>query len=89
MTVLLITYDISGNTNRSEILEKIKIKFPNSVGLSESSYAVSTTDAIENIRQYFSPYIRRGDKLYVITLTKPWGGHGEDDVKDWLNQYLP
>ena len=85
--VLLITYDISDNTNRSLVVKEIG-KFPN-VMLSESSYAIRTNKTPTAIFSKFKNLICKKDHFYVINLRKPFDGQGYEYVNDWLDEHLP
>lgn len=87
MTVLLVTYDLTPATsakNHGNILEAIKQE-GNWARLSESSYAIhTTTTSPTQLYERVKPYIVAGDKLLVITLSKPYMGQHSKEVVDWL-----
>jgi len=89
MAVYCITYDLnSPGQNHSKLLEFIKKNF-SWARLSESSYAVSSPQGPQNIFNMLSSLLDNNDTLYVITMKKPFFGHGPKDVNDWLNKNLP
>ena len=86
MAVLLVTYDLTPQTsatNHEKILEVIK-QDSNWARLSESSYAVLTTATPMALYERFKPLIGSGDKLLVMTMTKPYMGQHSKEVVDWL-----
>lgn len=88
MTVYLVTYDLNKETTRPPVLEKVK-SFPSWAKLSESSYAIDTAWTAQQVYEYFKPLIDANDRIYVITLRKPWMGFGLKDVNEWLDSHLP
>ncbi len=89
MSVLLITYDLNNETKRPPIVAKIKELYPAWARLSESSYAVSTSDEPKTVYDKLSPMLDSNDNLLVITLSTPWWGqHRKQDVIDWLKGSL-
>jgi len=87
MAVKLITYDLnSPGQNHKAVLEKIKTYAW--ARLSESSYAVDSTDTASGLYQKFKPLLDRNDTFLVIPLSKPFAGRATQDVLDWLNARL-
>ena len=86
MSVLLLTYDLNRETKRPPIVEEVKkTAFAK---LSESSYAIDTNETVAQVYRRFSRHIDDNDALYVITLNRPWTGHGPADVNRWLSNRL-
>ncbi len=87
MAVYLVTYDLHkpGN-NYTEILEQIK-KY-GWAKLSESSYAISTTETATAAYKRIHAKVDANDTLYVISLRTPWNGRGPKAVNDWLDKNL-
>lgn len=87
MAVLLVTYDLnSPGQKRERLLETIK-QYPWAM-LSESSYAIKTTNSPRSIYDSFAALLDSNDNLYVLTLTAPYWGRGPKDVNDWLASNL-
>ncbi len=88
MAVRLITYDLNNpGQNHSKILTKIKA-FSAWAKLSESSYAVETSESPQSIYSAFSPLLDQNDDFLVITLTSPLAGQASQKVIDWLQRRL-
>ena len=88
MAVLLITYDLpKKGQNYEGILGTIR-KYPNTQ-LSESSYAIDTTETHLDIFKKLQSSMDSNDRLYVVNLTKPVTGHGKKNVNEWLEEHLP
>jgi len=82
MSVYLVTYDLNRETKRPPIVEEVKkTAFAK---LSESSYAIDTSETVAQVKRRFSQHIDDNDTLYVISLSRPWTGHGPADVNRWL-----
>ena len=88
MGVFIITYDVSNDDKRDDLLASIR-KLKQQVKLSESSYATDTNLSEDKLYNRFSKFIGKGDRLYIIALTQPWQGIGLQSVEDWLEEHLP
>ncbi len=87
IAALLITYDL--NTPGQDYADFYKIiKTYPWAKLSESSYAVSTTDAPAVVFDKLFPHIDNNDRLFVILLQQGWKGKGPQDIYDWLRNHL-
>lgn len=88
MAVYLVTYDLHkpGN-NYEEVLEQIK-KSSGWAMLSESSYAISTSETVEAAYKRIHAKMDENDTLYIISLRNPWTGRGPKKVNDWLQANL-
>lgn len=86
MAVLLVTYDLNKEqgkrTDYTELLSAIK-KYA-WARLSESSYAIETSETPKQIYDKLKPHTDPNDYLLVITLTRPWHGSQSRTVLDWL-----
>lgn len=87
MAIYLITYDLNKETKRPDILSEVKTK--DWVKLSESSYAIDTTETVAAVYNRLAKHIDADDCLYVIPLKKPCFGFGYMVVNDWLDARLP
>lgn len=89
MAVYLVTYDLHNpGKNYKEILEQIKAS-PGWAQLSESSYAISTSETVEQAYTRIHVKAEDNDTMYIVTLRKPWMGRGPKAVNDWLEKHLP
>ena len=89
MAVRLITYDLSKEITSDDYAEILDyIKSHAWARLSESSYAIETTETPEAIYQELSKHLDTNDSLLVLTLTSPWDGRANKAVIDWLKQRL-
>jgi hypothetical protein len=86
MTVHLIAYDLNREVVRPNITAEVKKTAW--AKLSESSYAVDTTETPAEVYARFKPLLDSDDNLYVTTLKKPYHGWGPPAVIDWLDQRL-
>lgn len=83
MAVLLVTYDLDKpGQDYTDVLNTIK-SYP-WARLSESCYAIETSESPRSIFTKLTKYLDSNDQLYVITLTRPWSGRGPNDVNQWL-----
>lgn len=88
MTVRIITYDLNRpGQNHAEVLKKIKDDYV-WARLSESSYAVETSQQPSTIFEAFKPLLDQNDTFLVLTLTSPWAGRADQEVLDWLRKRL-
>ena len=85
--VLLITYDVSDDDKRIELLDEIWA-LGTCRRLSESSYAVKTTLRVGFIWKKLKPIIDDDDNLYVIRLRRPVIGQGSPNHLQWLRSNL-
>lgn len=87
MSVYLVTYDLKKpGQDYSDVLKTIKSY--SWARLSESSYAIKTTETADSIEQKIRQNTDSNDNVYVIALHLPWAGYGPQDVNKWLNDNL-
>lgn len=87
MAVYIVTYDLNKETKRPDIVGEIK-KYGSWAKLSESSYAISTSETVAAVYGKMQKHLDQNDNLYVITLKRPYTGFGQKDVNDWLASNL-
>ncbi|MDD9745515.1 MULTISPECIES: hypothetical protein [Marinovum] len=87
MAVYIVTYDLNNETKRPPLLEDIK-SYSAWAKLSESSYAISTTESTTDVYNALKKHIDSDDRIYIITLKKPWSGFGSKQVNEWLDNNL-
>lgn len=89
MKIYLVTYDLHVRGQKyTELLDKIKESGMWAM-LSESSYAIGTEKAPQQLYDYLKTSLDSNDQLYIITLTKPYTGFGTEEVNNWLEKHLP
>ncbi|HEX5736123.1 MAG TPA: hypothetical protein VF131_25065 [Blastocatellia bacterium] len=91
MSVLLVTYDLNAEKKKKDGYEgfyKVIKSYP-WARLSESSYAIDTTDSVSTVYSKLRDHMDANDHVYIITLKKPYQGFGPKDVNDWLESRLP
>lgn len=88
MTVLLVAYDLNNEIHRPNITKKLKEGYPSWAKLSESSYAISTSNTPAEVVEFLRPMIDKDDNIYVITLKRPHSGWGPKVVNEWLEKNL-
>lgn len=88
MAVLLIAYDLNKETKRPPIVKTIKEKWSWAM-LSESSYAIETSESPETVFNKLNHMIDENDRLYVINLRSPYRSWGKKGVNKWLDENLP
>lgn len=86
MAIYVVAYDLNKETKRPNITGEVKKTAY--AKLSESSYAIDTTETPEQVHARFKPHLDANDDFYVLTLKKPWTGYGPKDVIAWLQQRL-
>jgi hypothetical protein len=84
---MLITYDLNRETVRPNIVGAIKA-LGSWAKLSESSYAVNVSMTVEQVYGTLKPLLDANDRMYIVTLKKPWAGYGPKEVNDWLDSNL-
>jgi len=87
MAVLLVTYDLRKPGQDYDDLYKAIKSYP-WARLSESSYAVDTTEPPDTLFRELRNHMDSNDQLYIINLTRPYSGFGPQDVNNWLEQHL-
>jgi hypothetical protein len=87
MSILLVTYDLNKAGQDYEGFYKI-IKSYAYAKLSESSYAVQTDESSAKLYEKLFSHIDKNDRLYIITLKKPYSCFGLPDVNNWLDKNL-
>ncbi len=86
MATYTVTYDLNKEVKRPKIVEETKKTIW--AKLSESSYAISTTETVNQVYARLSGFLDGNDNLYVITLSRPYTGFGQQDVNSWLAKQL-
>lgn len=89
MAVYLVTYDLRSETQRPPIVKELKEAYPAWCYLSESSYAVSTNQTVDQVYEFFRKFTDDNDYLLIIPLKQKYRGWVTQDVHDWLNRNLP
>jgi len=88
MAIRLITYDLrKPGQDYKDFLKTVKEY--SWARLSESSYAVDTSETPKTIYEKLRPYMDENDYLMVMTLTTPYMGYNLQTVIDWLTKHLP
>lgn len=87
MAVRLITYDLNRTGQNYDGFMKV-IKNYTWARLSESSYAVDTSDTPEMIYKKLEPYVDSNDYVVVITLEANWWAYHTQEILDWLREHL-
>jgi sugar-specific transcriptional regulator TrmB len=87
MSLLLVTYELnkSGQFN-SDLINEIN-NYSN-VRLSDTSYAIITDKSPSRVCGELKQYIDANDKIFVISLKRPFDGYGSDEINDWLRKTL-
>lgn len=91
MAVLLFTYDLNKERQKKgdyDGLYEVRNSY-DYVKLSESSYALHTTNSPEFVYNQVKRYLDSNDTLYVINLRHPIAGQGEEAVNAWLQSRIP
>lgn len=87
MSVFIVAYDLNREVVRPNIVAEIKKK--PWARLSESSYAIETSETAGQVFTRLRKFIDQNDNIYVIPLVGPYAGFGPKDVNDWLTSNLP
>ncbi|MBI5034515.1 MAG: hypothetical protein HZB51_28665 [Chloroflexi bacterium] len=88
MSVLLVTYDLKKPGQDYADFLKVIRDYPYA-RLSESSYAIATTESPTAVYNKLRPYQDDNDQLYIVNLKSPWMGYGPKKVNEWLDSNLP
>ncbi len=84
MELLSVMYQIS---NESHFVD-----FQNLVSeykhrkISNSSYIIETKLSPTELYEEFRIHLNQGDTLIISKFAKPWHGHSDKDVIDWLSE---
>ena len=87
MSALLITYDLNKPGQDYSGFYKVRDSYPYAK-LSESSYAISTTETPTEVYKKLEEYIDKSDRVFIIALSNSWFGFGTQEIFDWLNKFL-
>ena len=88
MAAYIVTYDLNKEVKRPPIVAEVR-KSPGWVRLSESSYAISTSESTTQVYERFKPLLDGNDDFFVITLKRPYTSFASAEVNNWLNIHLP
>lgn len=88
MACYIVTYDLNKENKRPNILKDVK-SYGTWAKLSESSYAIVTSDSCKAVYDNLSKHLDSDDNCYIVSLRKPFYGRGPNDVNEWLVNNLP
>ena len=89
MNTLLVTYDLIDEEDaRPPIVDEIKGLALDWAKLSESSYAILTTETPSNVYEQLKGLLDEDDQMYIVTISKPISGQGRREVTKWLTENL-
>ena len=87
MAALLITFEI--NTQHCEVdalIDTIE-SYPHRQ-LTKNAYAIKTTEAPREVFEHLGQHLSPQDAIYIITLKRPYYGHGPMELNEWLKKEL-
>ena len=88
MANYLISVELKNpSTTRFDILDQLK-KLSTTVELTETCYAVETSESAETIYRRLKGYIHDDELLYVLSLAPGWFGRGPADANAWLTKHV-
>jgi len=70
---------------RFDIQDELK-KLSSTVELTETCFAVETSDSAESIYKRVKHFLGDNDILYVLTLAPGWFGRGPAEANRWLKK---
>src|SRR5438105_901486 len=89
MPIYLVTYDLRRELTRLDYAKIYAVRDTyDHVRLSESSYAIDTTETPDAVLSKFKQALDANDVLSVVTLTGPWAGQGQSAADAWLSRKL-
>jgi hypothetical protein len=100
MPVYLITYDVNtldkseaektkADQRRNKIRDNITEGYKEHQRLSESTYAVVTTDSPARVSRRLFGLIEKQDEYHVALLQTPVESHASEGTKAWLREHIP
>lgn len=90
MSALILIYELNGEFGNNfdySTFYKIRDSYQ-CIKISESSYALKTSEKPSKIRHKLQESLHPDDNLYVITLKKPYSSRGLKKIVDWLDANL-
>ena len=86
MGILLVTYDLNKEAVRPKIVTEVKKTAW--ARLSESSYAIDTSETPQAVYNRFRYLLNQNDNFLVLRLRRPHFGQNKQAVIDWLEERL-
>jgi len=85
MSALLVGYDLNKTgQDYSQLIERLK-EFPGWCRPVDSTWIVSTTSTVKDVRDDLMKYIDSNDDLIVVGLSGNWATYGlSPTVNEWL-----
>jgi len=83
MKLLSVTYKINNDEPHYVDFQDLINQFPHRK-ISNSSYIIETKLSPKEVYKEFRTHINQSDTLIISKFAKPWHGHGDDDIIDWL-----
>jgi len=93
MALRIVTYDLIKEKSKDGYEGVWKVIKAGGVNtwrqLSESSYAMDTTQTPRQIYEKLKPYLDDNDHVYILTLSSPWFGQHSEETNNWMLARLP
>ena len=83
MELLSVTYQIGSNEPHFVDFQTLVNEYIHKK-ISNSSYIIETKLSPTELYEEFRIHLNPGDTLIISKFAKPWHGHGDSDVIDWL-----
>lgn len=85
----IVTFQVKELENRKRIREALK-EYPSFCPLSNSSWAINTTESAAEVRDKLKTSLEEGDRLYVISTggEAAWRNAISKTHSDWLKKFI-
>ncbi len=83
MELLSVTYQIGSNEPHFVDFQTLVNEYIHKK-ISNSSYIIETKLSPTELYKEFIAGLNQADTLIISKFAKPWHGHGDDDIIDWI-----
>lgn len=87
MAKLLIVHKFKKKRLEHARFQDIIDEFPNA-RISNSCFVIDTKLTPKQIYRELRGFISDTDSLFVMTVSSPWHGRGENEVVDWMTKWF-
>jgi hypothetical protein len=89
MAILLLAYDLNKEPDKTDYRGFYQVRDGYThIKLSESAYALETTETPRTVFDKLVPFMDNNDNVYVVTLAGPWWGQARQNDINWLQSRI-
>lgn len=84
----MILHELRSKQRSHEMFEALKETHPICVKVTDNACAVYSRSEANALFSRLKAHLKPADKLFILTISKPFTGHGPRDTSNWLSDYV-